>query len=134
MRWVRRLLGFGVFVGLLVLGWRFAARNSGDVSVDYLAGQFGGPVWLVLLVVFTLGVVVAGAVGMVQATRLGLLARRYRRAVHGLEAEVHQLRNLPLAPDAAADAALGGALDTGPAADREGGASGSLRGVLERGA
>jgi hypothetical protein len=28
-----------------------------------------------------------------------MVQRRYRKAVGGLEAEIHQLRNLPLAPD-----------------------------------
>ena len=32
----------------------------------------------------------------------GLVNRRYRKAIGGLEAEVHQLRNLPLAPDSEA--------------------------------
>ena len=38
---------------------------------------------------------------MAGAARLRLEAHRYRKAVRGLEAEVHQLRNLPLTTEAA---------------------------------
>ena len=97
MRLVRRALGAGVFVGLLVVGWRFAAQNGDPVTVDYLLGEVGGvSLWAVLLVSFAAGVAVAALVGGYQLAKLGMVARRYRKTVQGLEAEVHQLRNLPL--------------------------------------
>jgi hypothetical protein len=41
-----------------------------------------------------------------KVAQLRLATRRYRKAVHGLESEVHQLRNLPLSPAPADEAAL----------------------------
>jgi uncharacterized integral membrane protein len=102
MRTVRRILGIAVFVALLVAGWRFAADNSQLVTVHYLIGQFEGvSVWLALLCAFLAGAVVVGLLGMVGAAKLRLEARRYRKAVRDLEAEVHQLRNLPLTAEEA---------------------------------
>ena len=97
MRTARRVLGIAVFVALLVAGWRFAADNSQLVTVHYVIGQFEGvSVWLVLLCAFLAGAGVVGLLGMLGAAKLRLEARRYRKVVKGLEAEVHQLRNLPL--------------------------------------
>jgi len=102
MRLTRRILGIALFVALLVGGWRFAAENSQAVSVHYLVGSFESvPVWLVLFCAFATGAAATGALALVQSARLRLEARRYRKAVRGLEAEVHQLRNLPLATDEA---------------------------------
>jgi len=97
MRTARRMLVIAVFVALLIAGWRFASDNSELVTVHYIAGQFEGvSIWLALLCAFAAGAVVVGLLGMVGAAKLRLEARRYRKAVRGLEAEVHQLRNLPL--------------------------------------
>ena len=97
MRWARRIAGIALFVALLVAGWRFAAQNSATVSVDVLFGRFEEvTVWMALFAAFLAGAVLSGIVGMFQATRLGMETRRYRKVVRGLEAEVHQLRNLPL--------------------------------------
>ena len=69
--------------------------------MDYLAGEFSDiALWMVVLVSFCLG---AGSVAfftLVERARTGLLTRRYRKTVAGLEAEVHQLRNLPLEQEA----------------------------------
>ena len=102
MRTARRVLGIAIFVALLVAGWRFAADNSQLVTVHYVVGQFEGvSVWLALLCAFLAGAVVAGLLGMVGAAKLRLEIRRYRKAVRDLEAEVHQLRNLPLTAEEA---------------------------------
>ncbi len=102
MRTARWMLGVAVFVALLVGGWRFAADNSQVVTVHYVIGQFEEvSVWLALLCAFAAGAVVVGLLGMVGATKLRLESRRYRKAVRSLEAEVHQLRNLPLTSEAA---------------------------------
>jgi hypothetical protein len=90
------------------------------VTVSYVLGEFTGvPLWAVLLVSFASGVALAGIVALYRLAKLGLITRRYRKTVHGLEAEVHQLRNLPLAdedrapddPDALARGAPPGALE-----------------------
>ncbi|MEB2346401.1 MAG: LapA family protein [Deltaproteobacteria bacterium] len=107
MRTFRRLLALVAFVAALVLGWRFAGANLAPVSVDYLFGAAEGlPIWLALLAAFAVGFALAGLAGLYQMARLGLTARRWRKVAQGLEAELHQLRNLPLA--APSDAALRG--------------------------
>jgi uncharacterized integral membrane protein len=102
MRTARRVLGIAVFVALLIAGWRFAADNSQVVTVHYVVGQFEEvSVWLALLCAFLAGAVVVALLGMAGAARLRLEAHRYRKAVRNLEAEVHQLRNLPLTAEQA---------------------------------
>jgi uncharacterized integral membrane protein len=97
MRMIVRLFWAALFVGVLVLGWKFAAANGAEVVVSWVFGEFAPvPVWLALLAAFAAGAIVAALVGFFQLARLGLVARRYRKTVRGLEAEVHQLRNLPL--------------------------------------
>jgi uncharacterized integral membrane protein len=98
VRWVRRLVVAGLFVGALVLGWRFAERNADPVFVDYLLGTVDAPRWAVLAGSFGIGVGMTLLVAGFQALRLALTARRWRKVARGLEQEVHQLRNLPLAP------------------------------------
>jgi len=98
MRLVLRLFWVVSFVGVLVLGWGFAAANSGPVPVSYVFGEFAPlPLWLALLVAFVAGATLAGLVGSYQLLKRGLVMRRYRKTLRGLEAEVHELRNLPLA-------------------------------------
>ena len=97
MQIARRLVLLAIFVALLVAGWRFAAENSAAVEVDYLVGEDSGvALWMVLVVTFASGAAAAGAVVGFALARARLLARRYRKRLAGLEAEVHQLRNLPL--------------------------------------
>ena len=88
------------FVGLLVLGWRFASENAEPTSVHLVVGEFADvPIWRVVLAAFGAGAALVGLVGLYQIAKLKLVMRRYRRTAHELEAEVHQLRNLPLAAD-----------------------------------
>jgi TRAP-type C4-dicarboxylate transport system permease small subunit len=105
MRIVRRLLAIVCFVALLVGGWHFAARNAAPVIVHHPAGAIGEmQLWVALLVAFASGVGLAGAIGVARGARIRLVARRYRKLVAGLQAEVHQLRSLPLADRAAPSA------------------------------
>ena len=101
MRAMRRVLGIAAFVGLLVVGWRFAADHTEPVRIHYLVGESGDvSLWVALLGAFAAGAVSVGGAAVYQLVRLGMLARRYRKAVAKLEVEVHELRNLPLAPEA----------------------------------
>ena len=94
---IRRLVAAAIFTATLVAGWMFAARNGALVDVDMLALRLADvKLWLALLVAFAVGAGVAGGVGMLALAKAGMLARRYRRTVAGLESEVHELRNLPL--------------------------------------
>ena len=98
MRSVLRLLWVAAFVGVLVIGWRFASANGAPVPVSYVFGELTDvPLWLALLAAFALGVASTALVAIYQALRRGLVMRRYRKTVRGLESELHQLRNLPLA-------------------------------------
>jgi uncharacterized integral membrane protein len=107
MRVLRRLLGIAVFVGLLIVGWQFAARNGELVVVRHPAGEFQArALWAVLLAAFASGVVLTALAASVRGARIRLISRRYRKLVESLRAEVHQLRSLPLADSApASDAA-----------------------------
>jgi hypothetical protein len=78
------------------------------VTVSYAFGQFPPvPQWLALLAAFAVGAAAAGLIGLYQVAKLRLVARRYRKTVRGLEAEVHQLRTLPLSSDEPALASAG---------------------------
>ena len=102
MRFVRKLLLAALFVGVLVLGWRFAADHSGLVVIKIPAlADIEVSLWVTLLVSFAVGVAVTGAFAATRLARQGLLSRRYRKIIRDLEAEVHQLRNLPLSEEEA---------------------------------
>jgi uncharacterized integral membrane protein len=104
MRLLIRLFWVALGVGVMVLGWKFAAANAENVGISYVFGELAPiPVWLALLGAFAAGAALASLAAFFQMAKLGLVARRYRKSVRGLEAEVHQLRSLPLAgaePDA----------------------------------
>ena len=120
MRAIRRVLAVAAFTGLLVVGWRFAARHPQPVRIDYLLGETGElALWVALLAAFAAGGVLIAILMGYQLVRLGMLARRYRKAAAKLDIEVHELRNLPLAPEAPPEdepvpgAPLGPALERG---------------------
>ncbi len=96
--WIRRLVPMGVGAGLLYLAWRLVTANGDEVTVDFLVGRVGLPLWQALGTAFLLGAVGVGVYTLYASTRSRLLLRRYRKQLRNLEAEVHQLRNLPLAP------------------------------------
>ena len=97
MRLVLRLFWVACFVGVLVVGWKFAAANGAELPISYVFGELAPlPIWLILLVAFGAGAAVVGLLGLYQVAKLRLVTRRFRKTVRGLEAEVHQLRTLPL--------------------------------------
>jgi uncharacterized integral membrane protein len=94
---IRRVLGVALFVGLLVLGWHFASSNATPVSVRHAAGETGPmPVWLVVLLSWCLGLLMAGGYLALGMLRDRLELRRLRKAVRGLENELHGYRNKAL--------------------------------------
>ena len=100
MRAMRRVLVIAAFVGLLVVGWRFAAEHPQPIRIHYLLGETGDmALWVALLGAFGAGAASVAGLAAYQLVRLGMLARRYRKTVTKLEVEVHELRNLPLAPE-----------------------------------
>jgi uncharacterized integral membrane protein len=97
MRLVLRLFWVALFVGILVLGWRFAGENGAEVQIRLPIGELPRvPVWQALLAAFGAGAAAMGLIGLYQLAKLRLTARRFRKTVRVLEAEVHQLRTLPL--------------------------------------
>ena len=97
MKLARRLITAVVFVGLLYVGWEFAHSNNEPLSVSYPGGEFAERAsWTVLLIAFGSGVVLSASIAAVRGARIRLVSRRYRKLVDSLQAEVHQLRSLPL--------------------------------------
>ena len=97
MQIARRLALAALFFAVLVMGWRFAADHSSEVVIRTpVSSGTHVSLWVALLASFGLGVVLTGTIATVRLARQGLLSRRYRSVIRGLESEVHQLRNLPL--------------------------------------
>jgi uncharacterized integral membrane protein len=93
---------------LLVAAYQFTGRNTDIVSVNLFRWSSPPqPVWMLLLAAFALGFAAASLLFGLRLMRSSLLARRYRKAVSSLEAEVHQLRNEPLAEARALGAGAG---------------------------
>ena len=106
MRWLRRLLVLLLLVGVLVAGWLFASGNERPVEVDYLVGDTPQvALWQALIGAFGSGAAIVALILLFDGLRQRMLNRRYRKAVHKLESEIHQLRNLPLAPEEPAQGA-----------------------------
>ena len=113
MRWARRIPLIALLVALPVGVHLFVSRNAEQIAIDYLGGRFEGvQIWLALLAAFGSGAVVAPLLAMLRGARLRLEVRRYRRAARELEAEVHQLRNLPLADEPHPQLAEEGGVET----------------------
>ncbi len=109
MTWLRRVLMLALVVGLILASHFFVQNHEQTVALDLAAVQYESvPLWLVLLCAFGLGFAAAAAIAALRGARLRLTARRYRKQAESLEAEVHELRTLPLSPDARpAEAAAG---------------------------
>jgi hypothetical protein len=106
MRIARRVLWIAITAGLVVAGVAFVRRNGAPVPIDLgLAAYPDTPLWQALLAAFAVGAALAGLAALWQVLRLGMLSRRYRKQVARLEAEIHQLRNLPLSAEGGADGA-----------------------------
>jgi hypothetical protein len=91
-------MALALFAGLFAVAWRFASTNATEIPVDLLLLQIPAvQVWVALLIAFGVGALSAGVSLGYEVVKKNLVARRYRKAVRGLESEIHQLRNLPLA-------------------------------------
>jgi len=104
MHWVRRLLGAAIVVAAVLGIVKLASINDAIVAVRYIWGVVDLPLWQGLLGAFVAGFALASAGWMWSGLRSTLVQRRYRKAVGKLESQVHELRNLPLAPDAEGEA------------------------------
>ena len=98
MKILRRVLAFALLVALLWAFYRFAQANADLTTIDLVYAKLPeAPQWMVLIATFGLGAVLATLLLLYHMARQGLVTRRYRKTVRGLESEIHQLRNLPLA-------------------------------------
>jgi uncharacterized integral membrane protein len=108
MKTLLRIFYVTLVVALLVATYQFTGRNTDIVSVQLFRWSSPPqPLWMLLLGAFALGFASATLLFGIRLLRSSLLARRYRKAVSSLEAEVHQLRNEPLADAAALGAGAG---------------------------
>lgn len=98
--WIRILVPTAVAVslGLAYVAYRLGEANAAEITIDFLLGQITLATWQALGVAFLVGAGLVYLYSLYQMARSGLLHRRYRKELAGLETEVHQLRNLPLAP------------------------------------
>ncbi len=98
MRWTRRIAAVALFAAALYVSIRFPAENAEPVQIDLLIGRLEAlPLWAALLGAFGLGALVSALLALFQLVKQKMLTRRYRKQAHGLEEELHELRNLPLA-------------------------------------
>lgn len=114
MALLRKLILVLVFAALMGFAISFTQGNESSVSVELFGVPSPQlPLWAVLGVTYTLGVISAGALLTWSLMRRSLEVRRHRKTVAGLESEVHQLRNLPLegADAVGVDPALGTSAD-----------------------
>ena len=125
MKTLRRLLALLLFGAAFVLAYRLAGANELPITVDLLFVRTSPTeLWIVLVAAAGVGAVLASAILLFELARVGLLARRYRKTVTALEAEVHELRNLPLEVDEGGPR-LGAADEPGLATPAGGSAQGS---------
>ena len=98
--WIRILVPTAVVVslGLAYVAYRLSEANAAEITVDFLLGQITLATWQALGLAFLWGAGLVYLYSLYQLARSGLLRRRYRKELAGLETEVHQLRNLPLTP------------------------------------
>lgn len=95
---LRRVFFAAVVIVLIVVVRLFPDQNQALVDIDLLLTKIEGVrLWLALAATFVLGGVLAGLFSCLLLIRSSLVGRRYRSAIADLEAEVHHLRNLPLA-------------------------------------
>jgi len=101
---LRRVL-LAAFVILLVVVVRlFPDQNDTRVDIDLLITSIEGvSLWFALMASFVIGTLVVGLLAVLLSVRSGLIGRRYRKAIADLEAEVHHLRDLPLASGDSSD-------------------------------
>jgi hypothetical protein len=103
VKWLRRLIVTALLAAFAYVSYRLPQDNAVLVNVDLIAWQAPPvPLWMALGLAFFAGVLCASAGLIYKLATKSLVARRYRKTVAGLESEIHQLRNLPLAGSEAA--------------------------------
>lgn len=124
---LRRVLLAAIVIALIVVVRLFPDRNETPVDIDLLVLSIPAvELWFALGATFLGGAALTALVASLFMVRSALVGRRYRKAISDLEAEVHHLRNLPLASgdpfadDAGNAKTLADVASTGSASDPEG--------------
>ncbi len=101
MKILRRLLLLALFVGAIYVVLTFSEANATPVAIDLLLLELAEvALWVALLAAFAVGAAVALLIVAFELAKKSLINRRFRKQIEVLEAEVHQLRTLPLAEGA----------------------------------
>jgi uncharacterized integral membrane protein len=91
-----RLLVALLLIAAFCLGAAVSYFNWNAVTFSYLAGEVQLPLIALLLAAFVLGVIVMSLLNLARFFVLGRESRRHQRQIRELEAELKNLRNLPL--------------------------------------
>lgn len=92
LRWIAIIFLLGVFAAALVLAY----ANSGTVTLNYLAGSAHVHLSSALLGAAIVGWLLGLLSGLAVLFRLKRETWRLRRTIRDAEAEIRNLRNLPL--------------------------------------
>jgi len=97
MKLFLRIATLAIIAALIWAAVRFILANDASIEIDYLlSSSVDLLLWQGLVFAFALGWVAATAVFGVGWLRARIETRRYRKAHAKIEAEVHQLRSLPI--------------------------------------
>ncbi len=91
-----RLIALVVLTAVFCVGATFSYYNPGLVSINYLVGEFELPLGMALVAIFGATLLLTLLVGWVYAQAQRAEIRRLRRSLESTEAELKNLRNLPL--------------------------------------
>lgn len=91
----RALMVIAILI-VFCLGLALAFTNTEHVTVDLLVAEFSGPLILWMVAELVLVVVVMLLISALRVTRLKRQLRRQSRQIKDQEAELKNLRNLPI--------------------------------------
>ncbi|HPG28142.1 MAG TPA: LapA family protein [Myxococcota bacterium] len=91
------VLGLGAIAGGWVLGWSLRSANVQVVDLDLIWIRVPNlELWWLVLLSIAAGFLLATLIVGFAWLRGALVNRRYRKSIRRLEAELHELRSLPL--------------------------------------
>lgn len=93
---MRRLLLTLTLLAVFCVGLAISYYNSDKVTFDYLAGTIEFPLMGLLVTAFILGMFLAGTLNLAGQWMLRRQVRRLQRQLTATEAELNDLRHLPL--------------------------------------
>ncbi|TJY62218.1 LapA family protein [Sinimarinibacterium sp. CAU 1509] len=94
-----RIVLLVLLIAVLVLGASIGYFNAQSVTFNYLLGEWQIPLIALLIADFAFGVLIALAVAAARILSLRLEVRRLRGRIRENEAELRNLRNLPVNPE-----------------------------------